>query len=105
VVVAAGFTLTAVPLLAAMFPGVITPVPPLKTPVRLAVDPASMVVGLPLKLVIVGGVPPPPPPPPEFPPPQPARPTTETLAHTITATKTLFCFMALPRSRVQNRHN
>ena len=37
-----------------MFPGVITPVPPLNTPVRLAEPPAVIVVGLAMKLVIVG---------------------------------------------------
>ena len=54
VVVADGVTLTAVPLVAVMFPGVITPVPPLKTPVRMA-DPSDViVVGLAVKLVIFG---------------------------------------------------
>jgi hypothetical protein len=37
-----------------MFPGVMTPVPPVKTPVRLAVPPAVTDVGLAAKLVIFG---------------------------------------------------
>jgi hypothetical protein len=49
-----GVTLTAVPLVAGRFPGVITPVPPLKTPVRLAVAPAAIDAGLAAKLVIAG---------------------------------------------------
>jgi hypothetical protein len=51
-----GLTVTAVPLVAAMFPGVITPVPPLNTPVKLELDPASIVVGFAAKLVIEGGM-------------------------------------------------
>jgi hypothetical protein len=39
-----------------MFPGVIMPVPPLKTPVRLANPPAVIEVGLAVKLVIVAAV-------------------------------------------------
>jgi hypothetical protein len=38
-----------------MFPGVTTPVPPVKTAVRLELPPAVMVVGLAVKLVMVGG--------------------------------------------------
>jgi hypothetical protein len=52
--VSVGVTLTAVPLVAAIFPGVITPVPPVKTPVRLVVPPAVTVVGLATKRVIAG---------------------------------------------------
>jgi hypothetical protein len=37
-----------------MFPGVITPVPLAKTPVKLAVPPAVTVVGVAVKLAIVG---------------------------------------------------
>jgi hypothetical protein len=37
-----------------MFPGVITPVPLAKTPVKLDVPPAVIVAGLAAKLVIVG---------------------------------------------------
>lgn len=51
---AVGLTLTPAPLVAAKLPGVITPVPFAKTPVRVALDPAVMVVGLAVKLVIVG---------------------------------------------------
>jgi len=54
VVVCAGETLTAVPLVTVMFPGVMTPVPLAKTPVRLADPPAVTAVGLAVKLVIVG---------------------------------------------------
>jgi hypothetical protein len=49
-----GVTLTAVPLVAGRFPGVITPVPLAKAPVRLAVPPAVTVVGVAAKLAIVG---------------------------------------------------
>jgi hypothetical protein len=49
-----GVTLTAVPLVAEMFPGVITPVPLVKTPVRPADAPAVTAVGLAVKLVMVG---------------------------------------------------
>jgi hypothetical protein len=93
-VVVVGLTLTAVPLVTERFPGVITPVPPLKTAVRLELEPASMVDWLALKLVILGGVPPPPPPP-EFPPPQPARLNNDTLAHKSAPTQTIERFTAL----------
>jgi hypothetical protein len=53
-VVAAGLTLTAVPLVTLIFPGVITPVPFVKTAVTLELDPAAIVPGLAVKLVIVG---------------------------------------------------
>jgi hypothetical protein len=55
-VVVVGLTLTAVPLVTGRFPGVITPVPPAKTAVRLVLPPAVIVVGLAPKLVIVGAV-------------------------------------------------
>ena len=54
VVVTAGETLTAVPLLAGRLPGVITPVPLSKTPVRLDVPPGFTAVGLAVKLVMTG---------------------------------------------------
>jgi hypothetical protein len=54
VVVAVGLTLTAVPLVTEMLPGVITPVPPANTPVRLELAPAAIVAGLATKLVIAG---------------------------------------------------
>lgn len=47
-----GLTLTAVPLVAARLPGVMTPVPFTKTAVRLELPPAVMVAGLAVKLVI-----------------------------------------------------
>ena len=50
-----GLTCTAVPLVAGMLPGVITPEPPLNTPVKLELAPASIVAGLAAKLVIDGG--------------------------------------------------
>ena len=53
-VVVVGLTVTPVPLVAVMFPGVITPVPPLKTAVSVELDPAEIVVGLAVKLVIAG---------------------------------------------------
>jgi hypothetical protein len=54
VVVVAGLTLNDVPLVAARLPGVITPVPPAKTAVRLELPPALIVAGAATKLVIVG---------------------------------------------------
>jgi hypothetical protein len=53
VVVAVGFTLTAIPLVTARLPGVITPVPPEKSAVRLELPPAVIVAGFAVKLVIV----------------------------------------------------
>jgi hypothetical protein len=53
-VVAAGLTLTAVPLVTAISPGSIMPVPLAKTAVRLELPPARIAVGLAVKLVIVG---------------------------------------------------
>jgi len=53
-VVLDGDTLTATPLVAAMFPGVIIPVPFAKTPTRLAELPGATVVGLAVKLEMVG---------------------------------------------------
>ena len=52
--VAEGLTVTPTPLLAVRLPGVMTPVPFAKTPVRVALDPAATKVGLAVKLVIVG---------------------------------------------------
>ena len=52
--VVVGLTLTGVPLVTGMLPGVIIPVPFAKTPVRLALPPGPTVVGLATKLVIVG---------------------------------------------------
>jgi hypothetical protein len=53
-VVAVGLTVTPGPLVAARLPGVMTPVPFAKTPARVALDPVVMLVGLAVKLVIVG---------------------------------------------------
>ena len=53
-VVAVGVTVNAVPLVAAMLPGVITAVPPENTPVRVALDPVVIVAGEAAKLVIDG---------------------------------------------------
>ena len=52
--VAVGLTLTGVPLVTAMLPGVIMPAPPVKTAVRLELVPAIIVVGFAAKLVIAG---------------------------------------------------
>jgi hypothetical protein len=49
-----GLTGTGVPLVAEMFPGVMTPVPPVNTPVRFALPPVVIEVGLAEKLVMAG---------------------------------------------------
>jgi hypothetical protein len=54
-VVAVGLTVTATPVVALRFPGVITPVPLANMPVSVALPPAVIVVGLATKLEIVGG--------------------------------------------------
>jgi hypothetical protein len=92
-----GLTLTAVPLVTEMLPGVMTPVPLEKTAVRFELAPAVIEVGLAEKLVIVGGVPPPPPPVFTLPPPQPATLNENTLTHNIAARETTTRFMALPQ--------
>jgi hypothetical protein len=80
-VVTVGLTVTATPLVAARFPGVITPVPPLKTPVNVALCPSVMVLALAVKLVMDAGgvvcmeVEPPPQPA------NPARPVPSAAAH------------------------
>jgi hypothetical protein len=55
-VVEVGFTLTDLLLVTARLPGVMTPVPPVKTPVRLEVEPAAIDVGFAVKLEMEGGV-------------------------------------------------
>ena len=50
-----GLTVTATPLLAGRLPGVITPVPFAKTPVKAAVDPSVMEARFAVKPVIEGG--------------------------------------------------
>jgi len=52
-VVAVGLTLTCVPLVTVRLPGVITPVPPAKTPVRFVLAPYAIDGELATKLVIV----------------------------------------------------
>ena len=52
---AAGLTLTPTALVAGRLPGVMTPVPFAKTPVRVALDPDVMEVGFAAKLVIEAG--------------------------------------------------
>jgi len=54
VVVAVGLTLTAVPLVTAILPGVITPVPPVKVASRLELLPDVIVDGVALKTLITG---------------------------------------------------
>jgi len=54
VVVSEGVTLTAAPLVTERLPGVMTPVPPVKTPVKLVVPPGVTEVGLATKLVMTG---------------------------------------------------
>lgn len=56
-VVAVGLTLIGVPLVAVIFPGVTTPVPPLKTAFRLEFAPNGIEAGLAVKLMMVGDVP------------------------------------------------
>lgn len=83
-----GLTDTAVPLVAAMLPGVITPDPPLNTPVKLELDPDSMVAGLAAKLEIDGDVPVDEP----LPEPHPARLNMATPAISATANDRKFRF-------------
>jgi hypothetical protein len=53
-VVVDGVTWTAVPVVTVRLPGVMTPEPPVKTAVRLDVEPAGMVDGMATKLVMAG---------------------------------------------------
>jgi hypothetical protein len=90
VVVAVGLTVTAVPVVAGRLPGVIRPVPPLKTPVRVVLCPSVMVAEPEVKLVITGttgGVLE------EPPPPQPVIPTMATLTATAQETRARNFFM------------
>lgn len=49
-----GLTVTATPLVAGRLPGVMTPVPPAKTAVSVALDPVVIDAGFAVKLVITG---------------------------------------------------
>jgi hypothetical protein len=89
VVVADGLTLTAVPLVAAMLPGVITPEPPLNVGTKLELAPASIVVGVALKPFISGGGPVIS----ELPPPHPAKSKMATLTTTVNITEVTLRFM------------
>jgi hypothetical protein len=56
VVVEVGLTLTEALLVMARFPGVITPVPPVKTAVRLLLAPAVIDAGVAVKLEMEGDI-------------------------------------------------
>jgi hypothetical protein len=88
VVVADGLTLTAVPLVAAMLPGVITPEPPLNVGNKLELAPASIVVGVAPKPFISGG-----PVISELAPPHPAKSKMATLTTTVNITEVTLRFM------------
>jgi uncharacterized membrane protein len=51
-----GLTLTGVPLVTARLPGVITPVPLTKSASRLELEPAPIIAGVALNVVIAGAV-------------------------------------------------
>ena len=93
-VVAVGLTVTPGPLVAGRLPGVMTPVPFAKTPVRVALDPSVMEVGFTVKLVIEGGV---------WvlddPLPQPVKPARPRLRVMASGVRTRRCFMGFPGSR------
>jgi hypothetical protein len=95
-VVAVGVTVTAVPLTAAIFPGVITPVPPEKAPVRVALCPSVMVDGFATKLeMAAGGVVFPEP---ELDPPQPIKPVRQKLNAVVKTAKTESRLITFPLS-------
>jgi hypothetical protein len=72
-------------------PGVIAPVPPEKTAVRLELAPAAMDAGLAVKLVMeASGVPP------LFDPPQPANVAIHNPSNTAPAAATTRCFITSP---------
>jgi hypothetical protein len=89
VVVVVGLTVTAVPLIAAMLPGVIIPEPPLNVGIKLELAPAVIVDGVAVKPLIRGGGPvlvsellP-----------QPVKPKNATLTNTANITEVIFRFM------------
>jgi hypothetical protein len=96
VVVAAGLTVIAVPLVTATLPGVITPDPFTKVPVNVAFAPAVMVAGLATKaemegtsgggVVVL-----------DEPPPQPVNPPKHTLKPTAHTKGARIRFIVLPR--------
>ena len=89
-VVVVGLTVTAVPVVAGRLPGVMTPVPPAKTPVRVVLDPSVMVAAEVVKLVIVAtgvtGAE-------AEEPPQPLKPATARLRAAAHEAKTRNCLM------------
>jgi len=95
-VLVAGLTVTATPLVAGRLPGVMTPVPFAKAPVRVALDPSVMEVGFTVKLVIEGGVggvwvl--------DDPLPQPVKPARPRLRVMASGVRTRRCFMGFPAS-------
>lgn len=99
-VVAAGLTLTAVPLVAARLPGVMTPVPLEKTPVRFVLVPAVIDKEPAAKLEMTGagltGVPPPP-----EEPPQPVKLALRT-THEARATTNRLIIFTIPRQLDDN---
>ncbi len=96
-VVAVGLTFTPAPLVAGRLPGVMTPVPFAKTPVRDALDPTVMEVELAVKLVIEGGgggggvL--------DDPPPQPVKPARPRLRVMASGARTRRRFMRSPAFR------
>lgn len=91
-VVAVGLMLTAVPLVAAMLPGVMTPAPPLNVGIKLELAPASIVDGVALKPLIRGGGPVMV----ELPPPHPARSKMAALTTIANITEVTLRFMTAP---------
>ena len=94
-VLVVALTVTATPLVAGRLPGVMTPVPFAKTPVRVALDPSVMEVGFTVKLVIEGGgvwvL--------DDPLPQPVKPARPRLRVMASGVRTRTCLMGFPASR------
>ena len=97
-----GLTLTGVPLvtelLMVVLPAVIAPVPPENTAVRLELCPEVMVVGLAVKLVIVGVVPLP-----LAEPPQPDSAAKPKPRNTVAIASTTWCLTASPSTNQNMR--